>query len=288
MKSFLLFVLIIYASARKVQYPIPLKNDPVPSPGCGKQFPMPMYDHFDFPWSQGMRTVRVDFPDNYNNNKPYKLLFGMQCMGGSGSQVQKEGYYGLKPLDTNKDFIFLAPEGNGGYAPWGEQDYKLFDELLAFMKNNACIDESRVFSTGFSYGAMFSNGLSWNHQDVLRAVAVFETAERNIWLPTYLGKPIGWMAVEALQDPICTPEMARHARDIILSHNGPGGSDASKEPAIEYKGSGPHVCYEYQTVDQNYPVTWCTQNGGHMWDHKDEGQTKTWVPGATWDFINRF
>lgn len=288
MKSCLLLAILIFATAKELRYPIPLHNPPVPSKGCGKQFPNPMHDHFDFHWSMGTRTIRIDFPDNYNNNKPYKLLFGMHCMGGWAGGVQQEGYYGLRPLDSKQEFIFLAPEGNGQPAPWGMYDYNLFDELLTYMKENACIDESRVFSTGFSYGAMFTNGLSWNHQNVLRAVAVFEPAERNIWLPQRLPLPIAWMGVEALQDNICTPEMARSARDIILTHNGPNGSDVHYERATEYPGWGNHVCYDYQTVDPNYPTRWCTTNGGHMWDHKDPGQSASWVPQATWEFINKF
>ena len=266
-----------------------LKNDPVPTRGCGKAAPgnIPKSGSWDFQWSKGKRTVRIDIPNNYDNNKPYKLVFGMHCMGGWAGGVQQEGYYGLKPLDTEKTAIFIAPEGNGNQAPWGQDDYTLFDELLAFREANYCIDSSRVFSTGFSYGSMFSNGLSWNHQDVLRAVAVYETAERNIWLPQRQNKGIGWMGVLGLQDDLCTPTMGRAARDIILELNSEGGK-AKNERAQEYSGNGPHVCYDYTTVEERFPVRWCTQNGGHIWDHKDPGQNKSWVPQATWDFFNKF
>ena len=162
--------------------------------------------------------MRIDIPKSYDKNKPYKLIFGMQCMGGWAGGVQDEGYYGLKPFDKNETVIFVAPEGNGNQAPWAQDDYLLFDELLAYLEGNFCIDSSRVFSTGFSYGSMFSNGLSWNHQDVLRAVAVYETAERNIWLPQRKKMGIGWMGVLGLQDDLCRPEMGRAARDIILEH----------------------------------------------------------------------
>ena len=264
-----------------------LKNDPVPTRGCGKTWNRVKSGSYDFTWSKGKRTIRIDIPDNYDNKKPYKLIFGMHCMGGWAGGVQQEGYYGLKPLDTEKTAIFVAPEGNGNQAPWGQDDYLLFDELLADLQSNLCIDSSRVFSTGFSYGSMFSNGLSWNHQDVLRAVAVYETAERNIWLPQRQKKGVGWMGVLGLQDNLCTPTMGRAARDIILELNSEGGK-AKNEKAQEYGGSGPHVCYDYTTVEERFPVRWCTQNGGHIWDHKDPGQNKSWVPETTWDFFNKF
>ena len=270
-----------------------LKNDPVPSSGCGKDAPNLNYQYrgdkpyFEFKWSKGTRTVRIDVPKSYDKNKPYKLIFGMQCMGGWAGGVQDEGYYGLKPLDKNETAIFVAPEGNGNQAPWAQDDYLLFDELLAMLESSFCIDSSRVFSTGFSYGSMFSNGLSWNHQDVLRAVAVYETAERNIWLPQRQNKGIGWMGVLGLDDNLCTPEMGRAARDIILTLNSEGGS-AKNERAEEAQRNAAHKCYDYTTVEERFPVRWCTQSGGHIWDHKDPGQQKSWVPETTWDFFSKF
>ena len=269
-----------------------LKNAPVPTRGCGKDTKLDYKyrgdkPYIEFKWSKGTRTVRIDVPKSYDNNKPYKLIFGMQCMGGWAGGVQDEGYYGLKPLDKEETAIFVAPEGNGNQAPWDQNDYILFDELLAMLEDSFCIDSSRVFSTGFSYGSMFSNGLSWNHQDVLRAVAVYETAERNIWLPQRKQMGIGWMGVLGLQDNLCTPVMGRAARDIILELNSEGGK-AKNEKAQEYGGNGPHVCYDYTTVEERFPVRWCTQNGSHIWDHKDPGQQQSWVPETTWDFFSKF
>ena len=262
-------------------------NNAVPSKGCGRDLRITKTGSFEFNWSQGRRTVRIDIPDNYDKNKPYRLIFGMHCMGGWAGGVQQEGYYGLKHLDTGKTSIFIAPEGNGNQAPWDQNDYILFDELLEYLKGELCIDTTRVFSAGFSYGSMFTNGLAWNHQKVLRAVAVYEVAERNIWLPQHTGEPIAWMGVLGLNDNLCTPEMGRKARDIILSHNSPNGV-AVKENAEEAAPGGPHKCYDYKTVDQNYPVRWCTQSGGHIWDHKDPGSSQSWVPQTTWDFFTKF
>ena len=279
-------------SQPQYEYGWGLKNDPVPTRGCGKDTKLDYKyrgdkPYIDFRWSKGVRTVRIDMPKSYDKNKPYKLIFGMQCMGGAGSIVQDEGYHGLKWIDKNETAIFVAPEGNGNQLPWGQDDYLLFDELLAYLEGNFCIDSSRVFSIGFSYGAMFSNGLSWNHQDVLRAVAVYETAERNIWLPQRKNMGIGWMGVLGLDDGMCTPEMGRNARDIILTLNSEGGK-AKSERAEEAQRNAPHKCYDYTTVEERFPVRWCTQSGGHIWDHKDPGQQQSWVPQATWEFFEKF
>ena len=263
------------------------KSDAVKSKGCGRDLRLPKTGSFDFYWSKGKRNVRIDIPDNYDKNKAYKLIFGMHCMGGWAGGVQQEGYYGLKPLDTGKTTIFVAPEGNGNYAPWGQDDYNLFDELQYYLKNELCIDTTRLFVVGFSYGSMITNGLSWSRQNVIRAVACYETAERNIWLPKHTGQSIGWMGVLGFDDTLCTPEMGRNARNIILKYNSPNGV-AVNEKAEEATPRGPHKCYDYKSVYQNYPVRWCTQSGGHIWTHQDPGSYQTWVPKETWDFFNKF
>src|ERR1035437_323898 len=52
--------------------------------------------------------------------------------------------------------IFVAPAGSGN-TPWDfTRDSVVFDDLLALVDANLCIDDSRVFSTGFSFGAMMT------------------------------------------------------------------------------------------------------------------------------------
>ncbi|MCF0217391.1 MAG: T9SS type A sorting domain-containing protein, partial [Fibrobacteraceae bacterium] len=271
-----------------------LKNEPVPSRGCGKDAPNIDFKdrgggkkYWEYKWSKGTRTVRIDIPSDYDKNKPYRLVFGMQCMGGWAGGVQDEGYYGMKPFDTENSTIFIAPEGNGNQAPWDQNDYILFDELLDFMESNYCIDSSRVFSSGFSYGSMFTNGLSRDRQAKLRAVAVYETADVNIWLPEPKNLPIAWMGVHGMSDGLCTPAMGRSARNLALQHNSAEGKDATKENAQESNG-GQHTCYDYKDVDQRFPVKWCTDNAGHVWDHIDPGQQQSWVPKTTWEFFTQF
>ena len=66
-------------------------NAPVPTRGCGHELTIPKTGSFEFQWSQGTRTIRVDIPDDYDNQKPYRLVFGMHCMGGWAGGVQQEG-----------------------------------------------------------------------------------------------------------------------------------------------------------------------------------------------------
>lgn len=267
-----------------------LKNAPRKSKGCGKKNPFPSIFHYT---GGGVKhEVRINVPTDYDPNKPYRLIFGMHCMGGSAQNtVDNEQYYRLITLDKEHTSIFVAPHGYTDGAPWrvrDDKDHRFFDELLTHLFDNLCIDTTRVFSTGFSFGAMFTNSLAQDFQHRLRAVAVYATADINIYLPQNKGKPIAWMGTVGMSDGMCTPKLGRSARDRILKNNGINGSDARGEKATEYSGSGNHVCYDYKTVDPRFPVKWCTFKGSHEWEPKDSGSKSSWVPQTTWEFFNQF
>lgn len=267
-----------------------LKNKARPSKGCGK--PNSLNHIFKYTSAGIEHEVYLDVPKDYDNNKPYRLIFGMHCMGGSAkSTVEDEHYYRLIDIDTEHSSIFVAPHGYTDGSPWrvfDDKDHVFIDELMTYLEDNLCIDTTRVFSTGFSFGAMFTNSLAQDMQHRFRAMAVYATADINIYLPKNAGKPIAWMGTVGNNDGLCTPQLGRSARDRILRNNGIGGTDASGEKAEEFSGFGNHVCYDYKTVDPRFPVKWCTFNGGHEWEPKDGGEWQSWVPKTTWEFFNQF
>jgi poly(3-hydroxybutyrate) depolymerase len=224
----------------------------------------------------------------------------MHYMGGSAEAVAKrEAYYGLRnQKDAKENTIFVAPHGytteldRSGKEkenPWrcyDDKDHVFFDEFLTYLNENLCIDTSRVFSVGFSFGAMFSNALAQDFQDRLRGVVVFSTMDQVIYMPKNKGLPIAWMGTVGMSDDLCTPKLGRSARDRILKNNGPEGhTDCTGEKATEYTG-GNHVCYDYKTVDPRFPVKWCTFSGGHQWDMRENG--KLWASDIGWEFITQF
>ena len=264
-------------------------NDPTPSKGCGKD--NKLKDYFKFTGGGIEHEVYLDLPTNYDKNKPYRLVFGMHCMGGSAQNVAKnEHYYGYRDQKGAKEStIFVAPHGYTDNMPWrcgDNKDHLFFDEILTYLNDNLCVDTSRVFSSGFSFGAMYSNSLAQTFQHRLRGVVVFATADQVIYLPKNAGKPIAWMGTVGLSDGTCPPSMGRSARDRILKNNGPEGhTDCTGEKATEFSG-GNHVCYDYKTVDPRFPVKWCTFSGGHQWDMRENG--KLWASDIGWEFITQF
>ena len=274
-----------------------LKNAPTPSKGCGKD--NTLKDNFKFTSAGIEHEIYLTMPENYDKNKPYRLVFGMHYMGGSAEAVAKrEAYYGFRNQPGAKEnTIFVAPHGytdeNGKENPWrcgDDKDHIFFDEFLTYLNENLCVDTSRVFSIGFSFGAMFSNALAQDFQHRLRGVVVFATMDQVIYLPKNKGLPIAWMGTVGMSDNLCTPKLGRSARDRILKNNGKPDAngnftDARGEEAEEYSG-GKHVCYDYKTVDPRFPVKWCTFDGQHSYSPREDG--KVWTTETGWEFITQF
>ena len=288
-----------------------LGNTPRPSKGCGttsklqKTKSVENGDHFEMNVNGETRDYFITLPKNYDNKKPYKLLFAMHCMGSNAEdfvhhyadQDHPSPYYGQQKLDTEGNYIFVSPRGDTDGMPWSvssDKDHKFFDQLLTTLNENYCIDTSRVFMTGFSFGAMVTNSMAQDMQDRLRAVAVYATADYNIYLPKNKGLPIAWMAVHGKNDGTCQYNRARDsALKRILKNNGKADADgnftdASAEKPKEVGGSG-HLCYDFTTVDERFPVKFCSWNGQHQWTAYDNGNWQnTWVPEEVHKFFEQF
>ena len=303
---------------KKIEPPAPtfkfgyaLKNDPTPSKGCGttsklqKTKSVENGDRFELRVGSENREYFLTLPKNYDNKKPYKLLFAMHCMGSNAEdfvhhyadQDHPSPYYGQQKLDTEGNYIFVSPRGDTDGMPWSvssDKDHKFINQLLTTLEENYCIDTSRVFMTGFSFGAMVTNSMAQDMQDRLRAVAVYATADYNIYLPKNKGLPIAWMAVHGKNDGTCQYNRARDsALKRILKNNGKADADgnftdASAEKPKEVGGSG-HLCYDFTTVDERFPVKFCSWNGPHQWTAFDNGNWQnTWVPEEVHKFFDQF
>ena len=295
-----------------------LKNDPTPSKGCGKTSTLKSTKNvengqkFEMRVGGDNREFFITLPKNYDNTKPHKLLFALHCYGSSGEDFVHHApdydhptpYYGQQVLDKNGDYIFVSPNAVGGLWNKGQGDHDFFGQMLTAMNENYCIDTSRVFITGFSYGAMFSYSLAQDFQDRVRAAATYAVADYNIWLPegnAMKNLPIAWMNVHGKNDDRCDYNRAKNsALPRILKRNGKADADgnftdASSEKPEEVQGNTGHVCYDFKNVDPRFPVKWCSWPGSHQWTAHDTGNMSvgwnwesTWVPEEVHKFFEQF
>ena len=136
----------------------------------------------------GTKTVTVNgksrrwiirLPQNYDQTRPYKLIFGLHWRDADFQAVDggTAPFYGLQKL-ANNSAIFIAPDGlNKGWANNGGEDVAFIDEIVKQVTNGLCVDEKQVFSLGFSYGGSMSFALACARPSVFRAVAVLSGAQ---------------------------------------------------------------------------------------------------------------
>ena len=302
----------------KFKFGYALGNRPTPSKGCGTTSKLQKVksvengDQFQIQVGSDSRKYFITMPKNYDNKKPYKVLFALHCYGSNGEDFVHHAadydhptpYYGQQVLDKNGDYIFVSLDAVGGLWTKGQGDHDFFAQTLTTLEENYCIDTSRVFITGFSFGAMFSYSLMQDMQTRVRAAATYAVADYNIWLPegnNMKNLPIAWMNVHGVNDGRCDYNRAKNsALPRILKRNGKADAngdftDASSEKPQENSGNTGHVCYDFTSVDPRFPVKWCTWPGDHQWTAHDTGNMgvgwnweQTWVPEEVHKFFEQF
>lgn len=230
--------------------------------------------------TNGRRTINVnglnreyvlDIPSNYNQNNPYKLVFGWHWRGGSANDVVGQGYYGMKSL-SNNSAIFVAPDraaGTDGWTNANGRDIAFLQSMLTQLKSSLCIDESRIFSTGWSYGGMMSFAVGRELPTTFRAIAPVSGA----FLTPHVDSgsaTAAWIA-HGNNDTVVSQSSGAQARDAYLRANGCSNTTVPVQPS---------PCVEYQNCAAGKPVVWCSFNGGHS-------QPSFYSSGA-WNFFNRF
>lgn len=230
--------------------------------------------------TNGRRTINVnglnreyvlDIPSNYNQNNPYKVVFGWHWRGGSANDVVGQGYYGMKSL-SNNTAIFVAPDraaGTDGWTNANGRDIAFLQSMLTQLKSSLCIDESRIFSTGWSYGGMMSFALGRELPNTFRAIAPVSGA----FLTPHVDSgsaTAAWIA-HGNNDTVVSQSSGAQARDAYVRANGCSNTTVPVQPS---------PCVEYQNCSAGKPVVWCSFNGGHS-------QPSFYSSGA-WNFFNRF
>jgi poly(3-hydroxybutyrate) depolymerase len=264
-------------------------NDPVLSDGCGKATTV-TNGKKTISSSGENRTYIIDIPTNYDMNKPYRLFYTSHWIGSTSEAVQDQDYYFLKPLAqaANEPAIFVAPQSQG--STWQEKDHALFDDILAYVKENLCIDTTRVFATGFSFGGMITYSLSVNHQRDIRAAVGIAPANYNIYVPTKNHEPIAWMQTTGMGDTTCPwvngNSTTQGAKFIAIEHATDNGCTVPAN--IPTWQQGGHVCYDFEGCETGFPTKACTFNGGHTNIANDSGSNVNWIAQESWEFFTQF
>ncbi|TFK27236.1 fungal cellulose binding domain-containing protein [Coprinopsis marcescibilis] len=241
------------------------------TPGCGKTPP-----------ASGTKTIGsnrqyiLQVPANYNSSRPYQLIFGFHWLGGNMNNVAP-GYYGLRDL-AREGAIFVAPNGlDNGWANTGNRDTTLVNQILTEIQNTLCVDETKIFATGFSYGGGMSYSLACSNANVFRAVSVIAGAQLSGC--TGGETKIAYLGIHGVQDSVLAVSNGRQLRDRYLRVN---GCQAKTAPEPARGADSTFIKTEY-TCNPGFPVWWIAHGGDHV-----AGPSGTnWMATQTWDFWTR-
>jgi poly(3-hydroxybutyrate) depolymerase len=216
------------------------------------------------------------------------LFYTSHWIGSTSEAVRDQDYYFLKPLAdaAGEPAIFVAPQSDG--QTWQEKDHPLFDDILAYVKENLCIDVTRVFATGFSFGGMITYSLSVNHQSDIRAAVGIAPANYNIYVPPATHEPIAWMQTTGMSDGTCPwvngNSQTQGAKYIAMEHATDNGCTVPAD--IPTWQNGNHICYDFEGCPAEFPVKACTFGGGHT--NIDNESGTNWIATESWDFFTQF
>ena len=256
------------------------------------------------------RDVIIDIPADYDPTHPYRLVFSWRQMGGSDTgnatglhpagdgpnfDAEHYAYFGLRreSLNAKQPVIFVAPDTDPIGGLWDyNKDSVYFDDLLTLVTTDLCIDESRVFTTGFSYGAMMSYGLSNGRASTLRAAVTMAPSQFG---PNTGTTPIAYMSTTGMSDGTCTwGNDSSGGKGCVIQHAKENGCTIPATFPMATVGSKKYVCYDFEGCKAGYPVKVCTFDGPHTPSSIDDGTTvgedglKAFIPPIAWEFIAQF
>lgn len=248
----------------------------VTSPGCGNSsLPAACSTTSTGPCTINVnglsRQYFVVLPANYDANKPYPVVYAWHYRGGTAAGLLN-GYpgpfYGVKTGFPNA--IYVAGQGldsgtgdsgtDYGWPNTNGQDVNFTKALVTWVNGNFCVDESRLFSTGMSYGGMMSDTLGCQMPDVFRALGVMSGSLFAGYGQKCVNHPVAAWFTHGDADTTVAISGDVTARDQFITDN---GCDTANTQSVVLDANTTCTIYNSCTAG-NYPVVWCPVGGeGH-------------------------
>lgn len=197
-----------------------------PSPGCRAGGPVTPGSKTTIPFSAAGRdgSYVLQVPTSYSRSHPLPVVFDLH--GYAEPATLQVSISGLGEYGQAHHFITVTPGVNEPVPLWesvvGSQDMAFFGALLSHVEHTVCVDQHRVYATGYSNGAFMSSAIACQFAGKVAAVA-----------------PVA--GIQA--DPHCKPSrpvpvVAFHGTaDPFVNFNGGAGAKAASLPAPNGQGS---------------------------------------------------
>lgn len=128
------------------------------------------------------------------------LLFAWHPLGGSATWLERA--LDLSTLADAEGVVVVTPDSCCSPTEWGffpgtdpAPDLALFDDLLSCVSQQYDIDLNRVYSTGFSAGALWTTYLGMHRSEVLAAIAPISGGTGDFMEATPPTRPLAAMLI---------------------------------------------------------------------------------------------
>jgi poly(3-hydroxybutyrate) depolymerase len=294
-------------------------NAVVPGMGCGKPLPEGQapatvgtprgYFHWtvqgtgktleaDQPAKVGPRTFWVRVPPDYDNMKPYRLIFVGQGCGSFNNANNDTLQLYKESVGGDEQAIYVAldiPTDNANMNCYdnrdgpASQEWEAFELFMNVIDANYCIDTNRIYATGYSTGGWLGN--MWGCYfagDGMHPASAPNTPRK--FAPKYHVRAQATVTGgEPANNPPCNgPVAAIYIHDAGDNGNPISGSILglmrvgmmngcdtkydkveAQEPWVVGNPVIDDVCKKFKCANKDYPVVFCTTNGlGHADQHE--------------------
>jgi polyhydroxybutyrate depolymerase len=230
---------------------------PKPSAGCGKLNP-PMGDRTIMTGGQ-TATFNVHLPTGYNATTPMPLGLGFHGNGNPAClppMGECQGFPDLKAITVYPKSLAAGWE----QAAVLEPNITFFNELVALMKNEYCVDENRIFVAGVSSGGQFVEHLTCRFGDWLWQVTPVSAGVVNAATMNCKGTPpiLVIHGVTDMAGNYGDDVVAQFARRNGCSTTPPAGITKARADmqAAFMAMQAQHVCLDWEGCTAN-PVRFC-------------------------------
>jgi polyhydroxybutyrate depolymerase len=306
----------------------PAAHGPAPSAGCGTSQQGPV--------TEEMRTIDVDgterwflltVPTAHDGTKPLSLVIDFHgLLEGAIVHTQMSAF---SPVAEREGFVVVFPQGQFDPVRWNaspttvylgdpNNDLDFVDQIIEQLDNDLCLDRTRVYAAGLSYGAMMNSLLACARSQSFAAIAPVAgirlldpcPEERPVPIITFHGTadPIvffngGFGAIPGISSADASPTAAPPDVDL----NGPG-IPANVAGMAAINGCAPTPTDTQLTAEVIHRVYDCPPGadvefyivigGGHTWPGSEFSRLIESVVGYTtfdidasqlaWDFFQQF
>ncbi|MBS2014456.1 MAG: hypothetical protein JST00_16340 [Deltaproteobacteria bacterium] len=142
---------------------------PTTSPGCGTAKTQPVGLELTTPAG---RRFHVYGPNNYDETKTYPVVFMFHGLGADGPAFAS--WFEMQKYVEGEAFVVYgsAATVGGSWQPGAQTELDYFDQVVARLGTEYCINPSRLLAFGFSWGGSMASALACKRAGHIKALAI--------------------------------------------------------------------------------------------------------------------